>query len=220
MPKISIMPEAFWIGGVNVGFSVVVAWGVIALLIGVLLFFRGCIRHFQQVPHGIQNFLELIVEGMYHFAQDKVGHCADTVAPVTMTLMLYVASTTLVELVGISPSTEDLNCTLALGLCSFVLVNVTALRYKGVGGRIRSLASPSPIAMPIRILTDCIAPLSMGIRLFANVMVGGVIMKLIYAVVPIILPAIVASYFNVLHVGIQTFVFGLLSLIYVGEAVE
>ena len=74
--------------------------------------------------------------------------------------------------------------------------------------------------MPIRILTDLIAPCSIAIRLFANIMVGGIIMQLIYAVAPIILPAIVASYFNVLHVGIQTFVLGLLTLVYVSEAIE
>ena len=60
----------------------------------------------------------------------------------------------------------------------------------------------------------------MGIRLFSNVLVGGVIMQLIYAVVPIVLPAVIASYFNLLHVMIQTFVFGLLSLTYISEAVE
>ena len=65
-----------------------------------------------------------------------------------------------------------------------------------------------------------IAPVSMGIRLFSNVLVGGVIMQLIYAVVPIVLPAVIASYFNLLHVMIQTFVFGLLSLTYISEAVE
>ena len=45
-------------------------------------------------------------------------------------------------------------------------------------------------------------------------------MQLIYAVVPIVLPAVIASYFNLLHVMIQTFVFGLLSLTYISEAVE
>ena len=64
------------------------------------------------------------------------------------------------------------------------------------------------------------APCSIAIRLFANVMVGGIIMQLIYMVVPIILPAAIASYFNVLHVGIQTFVLGLLTLVNVSEAIE
>jgi F-type H+-transporting ATPase subunit a len=79
---------------------------------------------------------------------------------------------------------------------------------------------PVAAVAPIRVLTDCITPLSMAIRLFANVLAGSIIMKLIYAVMPVILPAALSAYFNVLHVGIQTFVFGLLPLMYMGEALE
>ncbi|MEG2860188.1 MAG: F0F1 ATP synthase subunit A [Clostridia bacterium] len=162
----------------------------------------------------------MAVDGIHSFAESKVGHAADFVAPVTMTLMTYVFFTTFVELFGISPATEDINCTFALGLFSFISVNVAGFHFKGFKGRVKSMATPSPIALPIRVLTDCISPCSMAIRLFANVMVGGVIMQLIYKVVPLVLPAAVAAYFNVVHVAIQTFVFGLLSLTYTGEAVE
>ncbi len=218
--EISIFPKHFYVFGVNVGLSVVIAWGVIAFLLVLLVLLHFSIRKFTEVPHGIQNLLELIVDGIHHFAETKVGHAADFVAPVTLTLMLYVFATTFVELFGLPPATEDLNCTIALGLSSFIMVNITALKFKGIKGRVKSLCTPVAVVAPIRILTDCIAPVSMGIRLFANVLVGGVIMQLIYAVIPIIAPAALASYFNVLHVAIQTFVFGLLSLTYIGEAVE
>ena len=82
------------------------------------------------------------------------------------------------------------------------------------------MCNPSPVVMPIKILTDCIAPFSMGIRLFSNVLVGGVIMSLLYSVCPILLPVPISAYFNVLHIAIQTFVFGLLFLTYSGEALE
>ena len=221
MLEISIFPKAFYIGGVNVGVSVLMAWCVLAVLLVFLVVVRLRIRKFKQVPTGFQNLLEMAVDGLRGFARSHVGEqAADFVAPVTMTLMCYVFFTTVVELFGLPPATEDINCTFALGLCSFVSVNVAGVRFRGVRGRMRALANPIAVAAPIRVLTDMIAPCSMGIRLFANVMVGGVIMQLIYQVAPIIAPAAVASYFNVLHVGIQTFVFGLLSLIYTGEALE
>lgn len=210
MLEISIFPHAFNIGGINVGLSVVIAWAVLALVILLMLCLNVfVIRRFRDKPRGMQNFLELLIDGMYNFALGKVGHCAEFMAPISMTLMVYVFFTTFVELFGLPPATEDINCTFALGLFTFCAVNVTAIKFKGVKGRIKRLCNPSPIVFPIRVVTDLIAPCSMGIRLFANVLVGGVIMQLIYMVVPIILPAVVASYFNVLHVGIQTFVFGL-----------
>ncbi|MEG0901597.1 MAG: F0F1 ATP synthase subunit A, partial [Clostridia bacterium] len=164
--------------------------------------------------------LEFAIGGLDGWCKGKVGEAGAFVAPITATLMLYVFSTTVVELFGFSPATEDINCTFALGLCTFVMVNVTGLKFRGVKGRIKGLCTPTPIVAPIRIVTDLIAPCSIAIRLFANIMVGGIIMQLIYAVAPIIVPAIVASYFNVLHTGIQSFVIGLLSLVYVSEAIE
>jgi F-type H+-transporting ATPase subunit a len=220
MPEISILPDAFYIGGVNIGLSVVTAWCVIAIITLFLLLAQRRIRHMEEVPRGFQAVLELLVDAMHGFAVDKVGPVAESIASFVLTLMVYVCATTLVELLGFPPATEDINCTLALGLCAFGLVNVTALRVLGLRGRIKGLANPMPAVLPIRVLTDCIAPISMAIRLFSNVLVAGVIMKLIYAVAPIVLPAALSAYFNILHVGIQTFVFGMLSLMYVGEAIE
>lgn len=218
--EISLKQKPFEIFGVNIGLSVVIAWGVTAVLIIIMLLLRRSIKHFKTVPKGTQNVLELAVDGIYKFAESKVGHSAEFVAPVILTLMLYIFSTTVVELFGLPPATEDLNCTLAIGLCSLIMVNVTAIRFTGIRGRIKNLTTPVKVVMPIRILTDLIAPVSMGIRLFANVLVGGVIMQLIYSVIPLVVPAAIASYFSFLHVGIQAFVFGLLSLTYIGEAVE
>jgi len=220
--EVSLFPTPCYVFGVNVGLSVVMSWCIMGLLLtGLVLIHFLVVRRMKPVPTGAQNVVELIVDGMHRWAEGKIGHAADFVAPVSMTLMTYVFFNTIVELFGLPPATEDINCTFAMGLCTFITVNVSGLKFRGgVRGRIKGLCNPSAIVMPIRILTDFIAPCSIAIRLFANIMVGGIIMQLIYAVVPIILPAVVASYFNVLHVGIQTFVLGLLTLVYVSEAIE
>ncbi|MDR2657282.1 MAG: F0F1 ATP synthase subunit A [Oscillospiraceae bacterium] len=227
MPDVSIMPEPFRIGAVNVGQSVIIAWLIIAVLIILMLIARIKIRKFSGAPKGFQAFCELIVGGMRDFAKGQLGEAhvpersaADIAAPAVFTLMVYVFATTIVELFGLPPATDDINCTLALGLCAFITVNVTAIRVRGIKGRAKAWTRPVTGVAPIRILTDCITPFSMAIRLFANVLAGGVIMKLLYAVVPVLIPAALGAYFNVLHVGIQTFVFGLLPLMYIGEAVE
>ncbi|MEG0996910.1 MAG: FoF1 ATP synthase subunit a [Clostridia bacterium] len=213
--------KPFTVFGVNVGLSVVTAWVVLALLIAALVLINLLVvRRMKMQPGKFQNVLEFAIGGLDGWCKGKVGEAGAFVAPITATLMLYVFSTTVVELFGFSPATEDINCTFALGLCTFVMVNVTGLKFRGVKGRIKGLCTPTPIVAPIRIVTDLIAPCSIAIRLFANIMVGGIIMQLIYAVAPIIVPAIVASYFNVLHTGIQSFVIGLLSLVYVSEAIE
>ncbi|MDR2505652.1 MAG: F0F1 ATP synthase subunit A [Oscillospiraceae bacterium] len=218
--EVSIMPHEFFIGPVNVGLSVVVAWCVIAVIIVLLLLAQLRIRKFTTKPKGLQLVLELIVENVKKFSVSQGGHKAGYAAPAILTMMVYVFFTTLPELFGLPPATEDINCTLALGLCAFITVNATAVHALGVRGRLRAWAQPVAAVAPIRVLTDMIAPFSMAIRLFANVLAGGVLMKLIYMALPVVLPAALSAYFNVLHVMIQTFVFGMLTLLYISEATE
>ncbi|MEF9877791.1 MAG: FoF1 ATP synthase subunit a [Clostridia bacterium] len=221
MLEVSLLQKPFMVFGINIGLSVVTAWVVLAILIIALVLINLLVvRRMKEKPTGLQNLLELAVGGIDSWAKNKVGEAGLFAAPVVMTLMVYVFTTTFVELFGFAPATEDINCTFAMGLCTFLLVNVTGLKYRGLKGRIHGLCSPTPVVMPIRIVTDLIAPCSIAIRLFANVMVGGIIMQLIYSIAPLIVPAVIESYFGVLHTGIQAFVIGLLSLVYISEAIE
>lgn len=219
--EVNIYPVPFHLFGVNIGLSVVIAWGVLAVLFVLLLAVNIYIRkRFAERPKGLQNVLEMIVSGLESWAKSYVGGCAPLIAPISLTLMLYVFSTSIIELFGLPPATGDFNCTLGLGITCFLAVNVTGIRYRGLWGRTKRLFEPNAIVAPIRVLTDLITPFSMGIRLFANILVGSVIMEMIYSLVPIVLPAAFSSFFTVAEIGIQVFVFGLLSLIYTSEAVE
>lgn len=220
MPEISIMPHRVHLFGVEIGASVIVGWTVTALLLGIVLCLRGRVKRFTDQPKGLQNFLELIVESLHKFAVGKVGHNADFAGPMLLTLMSYIVLATLVEMFGVPPATEDLSCTLALGLTVFLLVNVAAFHEFGFANRLKRLTQPNLLVMVIRMITDCVAPVSMALRLFANVLAAGVLMKLIYAAIPYVLPAALSVYFNLIHVAIQTYVFGLLTLTYISEATE
>jgi F-type H+-transporting ATPase subunit a len=219
--EVSIYPTPYEVFGINVGLSVVIAWCalsvVFALLIAANLYIK---RRFRERPGALQVALEMIVGGMERWAEGYTGKSAGFIAPVSLTLMVYVLATSIVELFGFPAATGDINCTLALGLGCFVAVNVTGLRYRGVRGRIAALCHPSAVVFPIRLVTELITPFSMAIRLFANILVGAVIMELVYGIFPIVLPAAFSSFFTVFEIGIQVFVFGLLSLIYTGEAVQ
>jgi F-type H+-transporting ATPase subunit a len=219
--EVNIYPVPFHVFGVNVGLSVVVAWCVLGVLILLLLGANIYIRkRFKERPKGLQTVLEMVISGLEKWAHDYVGDCAPLIAPISLTLMLYVFFTSIIELFGLPPATSDFNCALGLGLTCFFAVNLTGIRYRGLWGRTKRLFQPSAVVTPIRIITDLITPFSMAIRLFANILVGSVIMEMIYSLVPVILPAAFSSFFTVAEIGIQVFVFGLLTLIYTGEAVE
>lgn len=219
--EVNIQSKPFEVFGVNVGESVVIAWGALAVVVMLLIAANIFIRkRFAEKPKGLQLVLEMIVGGVEKWARSYVGESASFIAPVTLMLMVYVFSGSIVELLGLPAATSDINCTLALGLTCFIAVNATGLRFKGLRGRLAGMCHPSAVVFPIRVVTDLITPFSMAIRLYANILVGAVIMELIYGILPLVLPAAFSSFFTVFEIGIQVFVFGLLSLIYTSEAVE
>lgn len=85
---------------------------------------------------------------------------------------------------GLKPPTKDLNVTAALAIMSIVVILGAGIRYRGVGGWLKSYAEPMPILLPINVLEIFIRPLSLCMRLFGNVLGAFVVMELIKAVVP------------------------------------
>jgi F-type H+-transporting ATPase subunit a len=127
------------------------------------------------------------------------------------------------ELLGIRPPTADLLMTFSMATITFCMINYYGIKEKGVKGRIKSLASPSAVILPIRILTDVAIPVSLACRLFGNMLGGMIVMDLLkIALGPngIGLPPVAGLYFNVFHPLIQTYIFVTLSLTFINEAVE
>ena len=116
--ELEITPEAFYIGDVNVGQSVVVAWGVMAVLIVLAIAVKIKSRNFTEVPKGLQNLLELGVETIQKYSKTEVGSVWEEIAPYCATIGLYIFGCCMVELIGIRAPTTDLSMTLALGLSS------------------------------------------------------------------------------------------------------
>ena len=129
----------------------------------------------------------------------------------------------LTELFGKRPPTADLIVTLSMGLCTFFLINYYGIRLKGFGGRIKTLASPSPVIMPMKMLSDVAIPVSLACRLFGNMLGGMIVMDLLknslggYAVG---VTSLAGLYFNLFHPLIPTYIFITLSLTFIYEAVE
>ncbi len=139
------------------------------------------------------------------------------------TITLLKVGSALVEIICLRPPMADLTMTASMALVTFFFINYYGIKEKGVGGRIRSLMEPSPIILPVKILTDLAVPVSLACRLFGN-MIGGLIvmdlLKIALGANAIGLPSVVGLYFNVFHPLIQAYIFVTLSLTFINEAVE
>lgn len=220
---ISITQIRFTIfGDYTVSGSVVVAWIVSAILILMALIIRfGLLRKFKTVPHGMQNVVELSVESVRNYCVSKLKlNISDSLNAYMLTLVFFILTCGLIELIGFKPPTSDLSLTAGLALMTFFMINYYGLKYKGLLGRIKSFGHPKAFMAPIKVVTDLAVPISLSCRLYGNMLGGVIIMELIYNVCALVIPAFVAIYFNLFHAGMQTFIFVTLTLTYISEAIE
>ena len=222
--SVSIWADRMQIGGITLSSTVVVTWAVMAVLLVLAVLIRLLVvPRMTDKPHGVQNVLEICVEAICQYTNTNVGDLGDNLPAYLFTVALFMVGCAAVELLGIRAPTADITMTFALALITFVLINYYGVRRKGVGGRIRSMSQPTPVVLPIKIVSDCAVPVSLACRLFGNMLGGMIVMDLLYSALgnaAIGIPSVVGLYFNVFHPLIQTYIFITLTLTFIREATE
>lgn len=211
-----------------------------AILLVIYLVYAA--REGRLVPNRLQASAELV----YSFVADTVTRVAGPEAkpsiPFIFTTFVFVLLGTLLGLTPIKETfTTHLVVTLALALMIFVYVTVLAFRKQGLGFFRTFLPAGVPLFVaPVLILVEVISylfrPITLGFRIFANLVAGHVMLKLfgdfcammvvawglggaLAAVVPV--SAMVVLYgFEVAIVFIQSYIFMLISATYLRDALH
>ncbi len=205
-------------GGIAIPESLVVTWGVMAVLVILALW----LTHDMKVDHisKRQAFAEFLVTKLETLIGNVVGEKGKRYVPYLLTVLLYLALSNIVGIFGFKSPTKDLGVTASLALMSIVLVEAAGIRARSVKGWLKSFTKPVAIVTPINILEVFTRPLSLCMRLFGNVLGSFVIMELIKMVVPYVLPAVLSLYFDLFDGILQAYVFVFLTGLYIQDAIE
>ena len=198
--------------------STVVSWIVLAILIVLIVALTSNLK-----VHNIskrQAAVESAVLWIRGVVGELLGEEAIGYAPYIVTVLIFIAFSNMIGLIGLVPPTMDLNVTLALSLMSIVLVELAGIIKKGPKKWLKSFTEPMAVITFMNVLELFIRPLSLCMRLFGNILGATVIMELIKHVIPIILPAALSIYFDIFDGCIQAYVFCFLTSLYIKEAVE
>ena len=151
--------------------------------------------------------------------------------PVVATFACLVLISNLMGLFPLFMSpTAHVSVTFALGISSFVYYNYVGIAENGVGNHIAHLMGPrlplamaiaiTPLIFGIELVSNSIRPLTLGLRLFANMFadeqISGQISNLAPPYTQFILPVVLMP-LAVFVAFVQTLVFTLLSMIYLSE---
>ena len=195
---------------------------IILLVLFVFGFFaRRAMLKATEVPTGFQNVVELIVEMLDKMVDSTMGKNGRNFRNYIGTIFIFILISNISGLFGLRPPTADYGVTLPLGLMTFTLIHVNKFRYQKVSGVIKGLCDPWPFWAPINMIGDIAVPISLSLRLFANVLSGTVMMALVYGLlskVALFWSAVLHVYFDMFSGAIQTYVFCMLTMTYISDA--
>ena len=222
--EFSLWPERVDVLGVSLSITVIYTWVAMALLIVAALILRlTVVDRFEDLPKGAQNVIETIVETVGKYTDAQAHGTGEFLCSYILSIASLMLMCAFLELFRLRPPTADITMTFALAFMTFVFINVYGVRKKGSLGRIKSLASPTPVVFVFRVISEIAIPVSMACRLFGNMLGGMIVIDLLYMALgsnAVGIPSVAGLYFNIFHPMMQTFIFVTLTLTFINEAIE
>ena len=228
--EVSVGQHYYWeIGSYSIhGQVLMVSWFVFAI-IAIISFLAN--NQLKPIPEeGLQNLTEFFTEFIRDLAKTQIGEeDYEKWVPFLGTIFLFIFVSNwsgallpwhVIEIPNgeLAAPTNDINTTVALALLTSIAYFYAGLSKKGLG-YFKRYISPAAFLLPINVLEDFTKPLSLSFRLFGNILADELVVAVLVALVPLIVP-IPIMLLGLFTSGIQALVFATLAGAYIGEAVE
>lgn len=169
-----------------------------------------------------RNVLELMVEAISDLVEQTMGPRGKEFILIIGTLGLFILFNNLSGLVpGFLPATDNVNTTFACSLTVFVMTHFYGIREHGLK-YVKHFMGPiwwlAPIMIPIELIGHLSRPLSLGLRLFGNIMGDHLVTGIFFMLIPLFVP-LIGMLLGTFVSLVQAFVFMLLSMAYFSGAV-
>ena len=186
-------------------------------------------------PKGFMSIVEYGVTFFDKFAVEMMGPAFKNMGGFVMALALYLFTSFIFGLTGLPSPMTYMAIPLSLGLVSFVMIHVTAVRYQK-WKYFKRYIDPFPVFLPINLMSMWAPLLSLTLRLFGNAIAGFALMTILYSALEALngmifsfmgtwggaigtplVTGVFHLYFDLFSGFIQTTVFISLTSIYIGQ---
>ncbi|HHV27378.1 MAG TPA: F0F1 ATP synthase subunit A [Tissierellia bacterium] len=205
--------------------TIVNSWIILIILTIFALIVNSKIKKAEagEKPSGLLNVVEALVEFVDGLVKSTMGPDKMFFAPYILTLIMFLLVANLFGLIGFTPPTSDYSVTFTLALMTFFLTQYYSFKTSGFLGYFKNFTEPMAFLTPLNIIGELANPISLSFRLFGNILSGVIIMGLLYSALgyfaPILTP-VLHAYFDVFSGVLQTFIFAMLTMIFVGGAMD
>lgn len=219
--------------GLNLSFTNSALWMVIAALVSCGIMYYGAARG-SMVPGRFQAFAEMLYDIIANMVRENVGKDGAKYFPVIFTLFLFILFGNLLGMIPIAFTfTSHLIVTFTLALVIFIAVTILGIVRHGFGFLRLFFPHGAPwwtagILVPIELVSYLSRPISLSVRLFANMLVGHILLKVMggfavlmgaAAILPLTLLVGITALEFLVSV-LQAYVFAILTCIYLHDALH
>ncbi|MGE3292013.1 MAG: F0F1 ATP synthase subunit A [Geminicoccaceae bacterium] len=225
------------VAGADLSFTNSALWMAISVGGAYLLVMAGTRQH-AMVPGRLQSAVEMLYEFVAGILRDAAGKEGMRFFPIIFTIFVFILmGNTLGMIPGSFTFTSHIIVTFAMAVAVWVGVTIIGFWYHGT--HFLSFFVPHgapkamlPLLVPIEILSYCVRPISLSVRLFCNMMAGHTMLKVFagfiislsaYFVVPSVAPmaiTVVLYGFEFVVAFLQAYIFTVLTCLYLNDAIH
>jgi len=207
----------FRLGPVEVTTTMLYSLVVSAILIGLAAMVRVLMTRRLS---GWQVAAEFLMDHLESIMREMSGRDPRPYTPLVVTLALFIGLANVLGLLpGMRAPTADLSTTAALAIVVFFAVPVYGIRARGLWGYLRHYLEPSPLLLPVEIITEFSRTLALAVRLFGNVMSEELIIAVLLSLAGLLTPTPLMM-LAVLTGIVQAYIFSVLTMVYLSAAVR
>ena len=218
--KLSPDETIFWQNGfITINLTVVTTWVLmLVMVVGSWLITRKLKKNIHVSRW--QCILEMIVIGIKNQIKEIGLNKPEKFIGFIGTLFLFIALSNLcIIFPGYEAPTGSLSTTAALAICVFLAVPFFGIAEVGILGYLKSYLQPTFIMLPFNIISEISRTLALAIRLFGNIMSGGMIVSILLTIAPLIFP-ILMTVLGLITGIVQAYIFSILAIVYIAAATQ
>jgi F-type H+-transporting ATPase subunit a len=210
----------FWQHGfININLTIVTTWSLMILLTVVSALITRKIKTDIRISRW-QCILEMLVTSMNNEIKDVGLDEPSDYIGFLGTLFLFIATANVcIILPWYQAPTGSLSTTAGLAICVFLAVPFFGIEKRGMPNYLKSFIEPTFIMLPFNIISELSRTLALAVRLFGNIMSGGMIVAILLSIAPFIFPVVMKT-LGLLTGMVQAYIFSILATVYIAAVVQ
>ncbi|MBE0423088.1 MAG: F0F1 ATP synthase subunit A [Lutibacter sp.] len=218
--KLSPDETIFWEHGfINLNLTIATTWAIMLVLAVASWMITKNLKKDLQISRW-QSLLEIIVIAISNQIEEIGITQPRKYIGFIGTLFLYIATANLfIIFPWYQAPTGSISTTTALAVCVFLAIPFFGIAEKGIKDYLKSYVQPTIIMLPFNLISEISRTLALAIRLFGNIMSGGIIVAILLSVAPLLFP-IIMNALGLLTGMVQAYIFSILATVYIAAAVK